>query len=248
VSWIGMALFMHRLAATSAERAALIQELQAAKQALELAREREAELAALRERERLARELHDNLGHALVTLSVQLEAVQRLAVADSSRVPALVDEMKRLVRGSMEDLRRSLANLRSPGLGERRLTDALRDCCEKVSARAAIKITQALDRRADELPERLREVLWRVGHEGLANVERHSHAKSAAISLGVEARSVCLRVQDDGIGLSDGQENKPGHYGLRGARERIEGLGGKLVVARGGTRGTVIEVSLPLMN
>ena len=89
--FIALMLFFGRIAATSAERGKLIAELQAAKQALELARERELELAALRERERLARDLHDTLGHALVTLTVQLEAAQRLQSADPARVTTAAD-------------------------------------------------------------------------------------------------------------------------------------------------------------
>src|SRR5262249_56005621 len=86
---------------TSSERAGLIAELQAAQRALEVARQRDTELAALRERERLARDLHDSLGHALVALSVQLEAVQRLYTVDPARAPAHVSTMKDLPRASM---------------------------------------------------------------------------------------------------------------------------------------------------
>jgi len=76
------------LAATSEERAQLIAQLRATQKELELARQRDAEVATLRERERLARELHDNLGHSLVTLTVQLEAIQRLYAIDPARASA----------------------------------------------------------------------------------------------------------------------------------------------------------------
>jgi signal transduction histidine kinase len=120
-SWTALGLFIHKLVVTSAERARLISELEAARAQLEIARQRDAELAALRERERLARDLHDSLGHSLVTLSVQLEAIQRLFATNPARAAELLEEMKRLTSTSMEQLRRSLAGLRTPGLGDRPL-------------------------------------------------------------------------------------------------------------------------------
>src|SRR5207244_151522 len=99
--------YARHIGQTSRERARLIAELQAAQRALEAARQRDTELAALRERERLARDLHDSLGHALVALSVQLEAVQRLYTVDPARASAQVDAMKDLTRASMAELRRA---------------------------------------------------------------------------------------------------------------------------------------------
>jgi len=84
-SWMVMGLFINRIDDISKGRAELIRELEAAKRQLVLARDREVELATLRERERLARDLHDNLGHPLVTLTVQLEAVQRLLPVNLDR-------------------------------------------------------------------------------------------------------------------------------------------------------------------
>jgi len=120
-------LFIHRLVVTSAERAKLIQQLQAAQRELEAAHQREAEISVLRERERLARDLHDSLGHGLVTLNVQLEAAQRLYTVDPAKASALMEEMKNLTRTSMEQLRRSLAGLRTPGLGDRALKGAIEE-------------------------------------------------------------------------------------------------------------------------
>jgi len=158
-------LFMGRIVSTSGERGKLIAELQAAKQALELARERELELAALRERERLARDLHDTLGHALVTLTVQLEAAQRLQSADPARVTALLAEMQKLTRSSMEDLRRSLDNLRTPGLGDRLLTGALQALCAEAGKRFGATIDCQIAEGADLLPSAVAEVLWRVAQK-----------------------------------------------------------------------------------
>jgi signal transduction histidine kinase len=247
VAWLFLAFFIARMVVTSGERGRLILELQAAKRELELARERELELAALRERERLARDLHDTLGHALVTLTVQLEAAQRLQTADPARSTALLADLQKLTRSSMEDLRRSLANLRTSGLGDRPLTESLRTLCAEAGKRFGAAIDCQVAEGADALPPAVAEVLWRVAQEGLTNIEKHAHAHRVEVKLARQPKEVVLRVGDDGAGLSRGAEEKPGHYGLRGLRERVEGLGGAFTVAAAGTNGTVIEARIPVI-
>ena len=247
VAWFFLAFFIARMVVTSAERGRLILELQAAKRELELARERELELAALRERERLARDLHDTLGHALVTLTVQLEAAQRLQTADPARVATLLAEMQKLTRSSMEDLRRSLANLRTSGLGDRPLTESLRILCAEAGKRFGATIDCQVAEGADALPPAVAEALWRVAQEGLTNIEKHAHAHRVEVNLALPSKEVVLRMSDDGAGLPRGAEDKPGHYGLRGLRERVEGLGGAFTIAAAGTSGTLIEARIPVI-
>jgi signal transduction histidine kinase len=241
-----MGLFLHRLATTSSERAKLIGELEAAKRQLERAREKEVELAALRERERLARDLHDSLGHGLVTLTVQLEAAQRLYPVDPARASALLEEMKQLTRRSMEQLRRSLEGLRAPGLGDRPLAGALRELCEQTAGRAALQVRCETGTAARELSPAVSEALWRVAQEGLANIEKHASARSARVALETRRQEVILRVSDDGAGLPGNAEHRPGHYGLRGLRERVEGLGGVFTATPNADRGTLLEARIPL--
>jgi signal transduction histidine kinase len=247
MSWLMLAFFIARTIVTSVQRGRLILELQAAKRELELARERELELAALHERERLARDLHDTLGHALVTLTVQLEAAQRLQATDPARATALLAELQKLTRSSMEDLRRSLANLRTSGLGDRLLTESLRTLCAEAGKRFGVVIDCQVAEGADALPPAVAEVLWRVAQEGLTNIEKHAHAHRVQVNLAIQPKEVVLRVSDDGAGLPCGAEDKLGHYGLRGLRERVEGLGGAFTVAPAGTNGTVIEARIPVI-
>jgi len=246
-AWLMLAFFIARAVVTSAQRGRLILELQAAKRELELARDRELELAALRERERLARDLHDNLGHALVTLTVQLEAAARLQATDPSRVAPLLGELQTLTRSSMADLRRSLANLRTPGLGERPLAESLQTLCREAGQRLGANIDCQVAEDAAAVPPAVAEVLWRVAQEGLTNIEKHAHAQRVEVKLTRQPREVVLRVGDDGTGLPPGAGNKPGHYGLRGLRERVEGLGGVFSVAAAPVSGTCIEARIPVI-
>jgi signal transduction histidine kinase len=242
-----LGVFLHKLTTTSTERAQLIHELEAAQKELELARQRDAELAALCERERLARALHDSLGHSLVTLTVQLEAAQRLTAVDPARAAALLEEMKHLTRASMDDLRRSLANLRAPGLGDRPLAQAIEGFCAEVGRRAGVAVDCQLADATDHLTPAVAEALWRVAQEGLTNVEKHAKARHAQVHLSRLPQAIVLRVADDGVGLPADAERKPGHYGLRGLRERVEGLGGTLTVATATTGGAVVEARIPMI-
>jgi signal transduction histidine kinase len=239
-------LFIFAISRTSRERAALIVQLEAAKSELEAARERDAELAALRERERLARDLHDSLGHALVAVSVQLEAIQRLYKVDPERASGQVEELKILTRKSMEDLRYSLEGLRAPGLGDVSLRDALQALCVETGQRINAEVSCSVTGEVDSLTPAVAETLWRAAQEALTNAGRHANARHVQVSLDVKGEAATLKIADDGVGLTPGYESRPGHYGLRGMRERVEGLGGTLGVRNGDGAGTVVEVYLPL--
>jgi len=240
-------LFIYAIIRTSRERAELITKLESAQKELELAHQRDTELATLQERERLARDLHDSLGHALVALSVQLEAIQRLYKVDPNKASAQVDELKDLTRASMNDLRRSLAGLRAPGLGERRLSEALQTLSVDSGQRAHLEIECHVAEAADQLSPALGETLWRVTQEALANIERHAAARNVQIRLDMQSQTARLTVKDNGRGMPPEAEKQPGHYGLRGMRERVEGLGGELTFTSNGHGGTCVNVKLPIL-
>lgn len=244
---VAIYLFIAGIIRTSGERAKLIKKLEAAQKELERSRQRDTELAALQERERLARDLHDSLGHALVTLSVQLEAVQRLYKVEPERASAQLDELKTLTRASMDDLRRSLAGLRTPGLGERHLSQALQALSVDVGQRAHLEIKCHVAEEANRLSPALAEALWRIAQEALTNIERHASARNVGLRLDIRDQTAFLSVKDDGRGLPTDAEKQPGHYGLRGMRERVEGLGGTLTFSGNGQGGTLVEAKLPIL-
>jgi signal transduction histidine kinase len=248
VAFTAIGLLLHRLVNTSSERASLINDLRRAQAELEAAHQRDAELAVLRERERLARDLHDSLGHTLVTLAVQMEAVQRLIPVDAPRAATLLEEMKQLTRSSMDALRRSLANLRAPGLGDRPLIQAMRGLAEDVSKRTGLQIRFEVPAEADAFNRTLAEVIWRVYHEALCNIEQHAQARRVHLLLERSDSNVRIVIADDGVGLPPAADQKPGHFGLRGIRERIEGLGGSLRLGASDLRGAHIEAILPYLG
>jgi signal transduction histidine kinase len=249
IQWlVGMVLylFIYAIIRTSRERAKLINKLESAQKELELVHQRDTELATLRERERLARDLHDSLGHSLVTLSVQLEAIQRLYRVDAEKASAQVDELKNITRASMDDLRRSLAGLRAPGLGERTLSESLQSLSVEVGQRAHLEIACHVDESAVALSPAHAETLWRAAQEALTNIERHAAARAVKMHLEIKPEAAILSIEDDGNGLPPYAENQSGHYGLRGMRERVEGLGGTLTLSGNGG-GSRVVVKLPIL-
>lgn len=246
LSGIAVYLFIFVIVRTSGERAKLITRLESAQRELDISRQREAELATLQERERLARDLHDTLGHALVAISVQLEAIQRLYKVDPQRASTQVDELKNLARASMEDLRRSLAGLRSPDLSERPLSESLHALSVDTGQRAHLEIKCHVDEGADQLTPAHAEALWRIAQESLANIERHAAAHTVQLQLNIESNAALLSIKDDGRGLPPDAEKHAGHYGLRGMRERVEGLGGTMTLTSNGS-GSRVDVKLPIL-
>jgi two-component system NarL family sensor kinase len=156
--------------------------------------------------------------------------------------------MKTLTRTSMAALRHTLTGLRAPGLNNRPLAQALADLCTETGQRAGMEVTCRVALEVNQLSQAMTEALWRVTQEALMNVEKHAVAQRVQLDLQVKPTAITLRVVDDGIGLPPNPTGQPGHYGLRGMRERIEGLGGVFTVNHKGQAGTVIEASLPLIG
>ncbi len=236
--------YIYHVFRTSWERARLVNELRAANEQLARAQQQQHELIVLRERERMARDLHDGLGHSLVALSVQLEAVQRLYRVDPARASAQIDDMKQLTRDSMAELRRALDALRDPDLDDEPITDALERLAIEVTNRAGLKLSCATS-EAPELPPAITEALRRVAQEALTNVERHAAATSVLLLFDVQPDAVVLTIFDNGRGLPPDAETRSGHYGLRGMRERVEALGGTLALSSNGS-GTTVKARLPI--
>lgn len=249
LGWAGAAavyLFIYFISRTSAARGQLVAELRAAQAELQAARARDTELAALRERERLARDLHDSLGHALVAVSVQLEAIQRLYRVDPDRAHAQVDTLKGVTRAATDELRRSLAGLRAPGLGDRPLADALRTLAVATGQQHNLEVACHIDPAAGQLAPAVAEALWRVAQEALTNTARHAQARRVELRLTVTPAAAELRVSDDGRGRpEDLAAPGAGHYGLLGLRERVEGVGGALTVSAAG--GVTVSAVIPLL-
>jgi signal transduction histidine kinase len=242
----GIAVFIQLVSAQRDQLRTTLMQLQQAHTALALSTAQHEELAVLRERTRLARVMHDNIGHALVVVNVKLEAAQLLYARDAARGDAELEATRTLIRSTMTELRRALADLRAPETDYDNLKIALGRLAHEVQARSGIAMTCCIAPDLATLPTEAREALWYVGREALTNVERHAAAASATLTLEQRPDSWLLRVTDDGLGINSADLSRPGHYGLVGMRERMQALGGVLLVERGAAGGTIVVAQVPL--
>ena len=176
-------------------------ELEEAHRQLAESAAQEQELAVLRERTRVAREMHDTLGHALVLISVKLEAAQRLRKRDPERCDRELEETGEIVRNSMKELRASIANLRSPALEREPASRAISRYAREMALRAGLRVTYDLHSDIEGLPEQIEETLWKVGQEALTNVEKHACASNLLLHISRQNSYILMRIQDDGVGL-----------------------------------------------
>ena len=246
-------------------------ELEEAHRKLAESVEQEQELAVLRERTRLAREMHDTLGHALVLVTVKLEAAQRLRTVDPERCDRELEATKEIARETMKELRASIANLRSPTLERESVYCAISRYAQEIAERTGLHMTYELPSKEERLPEQVEETLWKVGQEALSNVEKHAQARNVVLHISRRDSNICLKIQDDGVGLpqalvtlhSDGSvatcSSPAGHYGLSGMCERVARSCGRIAFSSGGSVGTsndtlpahvgtTVEVELPLIE
>jgi signal transduction histidine kinase len=244
--FLGIAILLHLLFGQRYQLVALVTQLQQAKQQLEEQAAQTEELAALRERTRLAREMHDSLGHALVVVNVKLEAAQRLYAVEHARGDAELEATKTLVRDTMGELRRSLANLRAPLPDCQDLPAALHHIAEEARSHNSLHVTCSTTTDVPALSAETSEALWRVAREALANVERHAAATDASLALERQNDSLVLRVVDNGNGINQHDLQRPGHYGIVGMRERVEALGGTLRIVQRPHGGTLVEARVPV--
>jgi len=244
--FLAIYIMIYMLFSQRYELAATVQQLRQAKQQLEEQAAQAEELAALRERTRLARDMHDSIGHALVVVNVKLEAAQRLYVVDAARGSAELDATKVLVRDTMAELRRSLAELRAPVPDHHDLATTLHQLVDEIRSRSDLHLTCSTAADTPPLVPEATEALWRVAREALSNTARHAHAAHAALCLERQNGSLVLRVTDDGRGITPNDQARWGHYGIVGMRERVEAIGGTFHIARRAEGGTVVEARVPV--
>jgi len=207
--------------------------------------ERSIEVGALEERNRLAREIHDTVAQALSAIVLQLESAEaraeRVDEASIERLSVPLSRALALARGSLEDVRRSVLDLRAAPLEGRTLAEALQALAE----RSGLRVTQRFVGAERPLPTRVEVGLYRIAQEALANVARHAGVAEARLALILGPEEARLSVADDGRGF-DPEVEVPQRHGLVGMRERARLLGGALQVATGPGEGTRVEASVPL--
>jgi signal transduction histidine kinase len=206
------------------------------------------------DRRRLARDLHDDIGHSLVVLKLYMEQMaQDFEKGRTAEAGKKLGETVGLVGDAIESVRRVILDIGPAILEELGLQQAIRLYARQFSARTRIKVQVRDSALPGRLPHTHETALYRVLQGALSNVLKHSEAERATVTLGTgPGSSVVMSIEDDGVGFEARRRAPALSFGLNTMRERMDALGGTFVAeswpARSGKerRGTRIVVSLPL--
>jgi two-component system sensor histidine kinase DesK len=227
-SWVPTAFFVVVIGLSSRYSAAI----ESKNRELMASRDEARRLAALAERERIARDLHDLLGHTLTVVAVKADLASRLVDRDPARARAEIEDIQSTARAALADVRAAVTGMRSTTLAAE-LADARR-------ALAAAGIELSIDGQPQALPPGVESVLAFALREGVTNVIRHAGARACRLRLDVAGGEARLELRDDGRGFAGAEGN-----GLAGLRERLAAVNGTLSLAPEG--GTVLRATVPLV-
>lgn len=201
------------------------------------------QLATTQERNRLARDIHDGLGHHLTVVQMQLQAARAVLGSDAARTEALLEKAQQQAEEALDEVRRSVSALREPR-ADRPLLEGLEALAAESSA-AGIATALEVVGTARTLPAEIKEALYRTAQEGLTNVRKHAEATRAWLTLDYQdAATVALEVRDDGRGTKPDTGAGLG-FGLLGLRERAARLDGRLTIDAAPDRGLTLRVEVP---
>lgn len=215
--------------------------------AIQMARlaEQGQQTAVLKERNRMAQEIHDTLAQGFTGILVQLEvAADMLADAPQEAQPH-IQRAHDLALDSLREARRSVRALRPQALEQNTLPSALAKLIVQMTADTGIEARMDIHGTAHALPEEMENNLLRIGQEALSNALKHAQAKTILLELRFEPSRIRLSVRDDGRGFDTKSLQGQEHFGLKVMRERAEEIGGHFQIASRPGQGTEVKVTVP---
>jgi signal transduction histidine kinase len=198
------------------------------------------------ERQRIARELHDETGQALTAIGLGLRATSTALHQDTDKAANNLRQIEGLAQHSLVELQRLIADLRPSHLDDLGLAAALRWYTSEVQSRVPIQVSFEVNGEERLLPGEAKTTLFRVVQEAITNVIKHSQARSVCVRLSFGGDGVSVQVEDDGVGFNPAKlhTSRPS-WGLIGMEERAALLGGKFSLTSRPGRGTRVEVFIP---
>jgi signal transduction histidine kinase len=198
-------------------------------------------LAVAEERNRLAREIHDSLGHYLTAITMQLQAAGKLIAVQPEQAAESIAKAEEMARESLGEVRRSVAALRASPLDTAALGDAIGEIVETLRG-GGIATTFTIAGEARPLPIQSSMTLYRAAQEGLTNVRKHANASAVEVTLAHQPERVTLTITDNGTGQ---RSEKNEGFGLLGLRERVTLLGGALEAGNDPKGGFRLHIAIP---
>lgn len=199
--------------------------------------------SALQERNRIAREIHDSLGHTLTAQSIQLDSALLLRNSNPNEASVFLQEAKQLCKQALQEVRQSVATLRTDPLQGKSLEHLVESLIQEFRATTAIEPTYMVS-LMQPLPHEVIAAYYRVLQEALTNIIRHSVASEVILRLVTRDRLLHLQIQDNGKGFNP-DLNSTG-FGIQGMKERISALGGQFNLSSSPGQGCLIDVKVLL--
>ncbi|MBA4398305.1 MAG: sensor histidine kinase [Chloroflexi bacterium] len=219
----------------------LLSELTEANQRLREYALQAEDLATAKERNRLAREIHDGLGHYLTTIHMQIQAASAVSANDQKRAKTILTKAQSLTQEALADVRHSVAALRSPVEGHKPLAEMIRGLLEG-ARNAGIEPELIISGEERNLNPQTRWTLYRAAQEGISNACIHAKASRLWITLDYsQTDCVILDVEDNGIGPGDYKEG----FGLLGLKERVSSVGGMVEIGPSKKGGFAFDIKVP---
>ncbi len=230
---------------------ALLQEAQSRQQLAEANQQlrryslRIEDQAALQERSRIAREIHDTVGHCLTAQSIQLENVALKLQAESSELgqaQQYLETARRLGRDALQNVRQAVARLRIHPLQGKSLGEAIAKLVQEFQGHSSIPLKSSIELKNSPSQD-ISIVIYRILQEGLTNLTKHSNATAAQLEIYQDSQGVHLRLSDDGNGF-DPAQNTTG-FGLQSMAERAAAVNGRFQLVSRRGKGCSLELDVP---
>jgi signal transduction histidine kinase len=207
---------------------------------------RVAELAAESERTRIAREIHDGIAQMVYMLSLSLEtAVDRVGTNPEEQRQRLKD-LTALAKNALWEVRQYIFDLRPLLSGDEGLVGAIQGQVKEFQAVSELPVELEVSGEVARLPVETSAALYRIVQEGLGNIFRHAHASRVRVGVRFDDSTVTLSIEDDGVGITEGEPTGRVGYGMANLRDRVDDLDGAVEMVTSPGEGTRIEVSVPI--
>jgi signal transduction histidine kinase len=202
------------------------------------------QFAAVEERQRLARELHDSVSQALYGIALGARTARTLMERDPAKAIEPMDYVLQLAEAGLTEMRALIFELRPESLETEGLVAAIEKQVASTRARYGLEVDAELCEEPS-VPIELKEAVFRVVQESLHNIVKHAHASHVHVALACTETDLTLDVRDDGVGF-DPDGSFPGHMGLKSMRERTIKFGGKTTISSAPGKGSHVRVHIPL--
>jgi signal transduction histidine kinase len=205
----------------------------------------EARYAAIvRERLKIARDLHDTLAHSMMAMLSEVRLLRKLQAHDPASLKEELARAEQVAHEGLIEARTAITQMRVNAVRDTGLGAALGKAFDRFLDRTALRGEFSADPGASGFGDERAEILFRMAEEALRNIERHAMATRALVRLEtVEGTQLTLRIEDDGVGFDAGVP-RPGHYGLVGLHEQAQLIGAHLRIDSAPNRGTTVTVTL----